>query len=129
MLIISEKAVAHLEEKSLKTFIGVAIERVTHRQPDWASKQPPGTIKQFCTAIQDFSRRYDLDDIRSFDVLTDLMIHGRFDLRPTDFQHFLLSRAGFSEELRMREFYADLSGGSRGRMVQLPDFQPTEGWQ
>lgn len=118
MLTISDQAFGGLENAALANWLDRMCRSVIGARPDWARQIGVDRVREACLRIEGFTRMYNIRTEDSFWKLLDLLIALPQSLDViTPYQHFSLSREGFSEHLRVDRFLHDALKGGLSHMV------------
>lgn len=118
MLTISDQAFDGLENAALANWLDRMCRSVIGARSDWARQMGVDRVREACLRIEGFTRVYDIRTEDSFWKLLDLFIAFPQSLDAvTAYQHFSLSREGFSENLRVDRFLKDALKGGPCQMV------------
>lgn len=117
MLNISPQVFAVFDRQARSQWLEGAIVTAHQRHPEWCRQRELAEIRAVCAQIHDMSETYELTRPDSFEALLELVVQRDYHFRPTAFQHYLLSREGFTEVAAVARFCEDFRRGSRVQLM------------
>ena len=122
LLIVSDDTYDAFQDASRGEWLERIVPQVFARHPEWAKEQGEPRVSAVCERIERFSQTYNIErEMHFWQVLDRMMIDPQMLDSITEYQHFALSRRGFSETLRMRRFLDDARNGSITRILNPPE--------